>query len=160
MIPAKWRREGEDILVEQHAFGVAYRLEEDGTFTELWRTEKWYSFEVFLSENGRYLVRMGPWNSGHTPKKTHLAVAFYKEGTLLKTYSTAELVKSKRAVLTTVSHYMWLARANHDIDDTPPDPEATLRLDYQNIFHLKTIDGIVYAFDATTGDIVRTTSPQ
>jgi hypothetical protein len=33
------------------------------------------------------------------------------------------------------------------------DPEAELKLDSKNVFHLKTIDNIMYTFDATNGEI-------
>ena len=37
--------------------------------------------------------------------------------------------------------------------------ENRLRLDGSNVFHLKTIDGIMYQFDATTGEIKKTEKP-
>lgn len=73
------------------------------------------------------------------PEEADLAVAFYDQGRLLKQYSTADLVQDKTAVVRTGSHYFWKARAPV--------------LDPQNVFHLQTIDGIVYEFDATTGTI-------
>lgn len=53
-----------------NGLGVCYRIEQDGEFVEIWRTEGWYSSNVFLSNNGKYLVRMGPWNDGCCPEKT------------------------------------------------------------------------------------------
>ena len=91
---------------------------------------------------------MGPWNRGHEPKKGDLAVAFYKNGKLLKEYSVIDLVEDKNKVIATVSHYFWL--------DRELGSEAERKLDWNNVFYLKTIDGIIYQFDATTGEIKKT----
>jgi hypothetical protein len=134
-------------------FGIAYRLRRDGSDEELWRTDGWYSFEVFLSYDGDYLVAMGPWSIGHEPSKEDLAVAFYRRGKLLRQYSTADLVKDKSKVRASVSHYMWLARDIERFPETKKDPESELSVSWDNTFRLKTCDGIVYEFDMTTGEI-------
>lgn len=131
----------------REAFGIVSRLNEDGKFVELYRTSGWYSFEVFVSRDGKYLVQMGPWNTGYKPQKDHLAVAFHKNGKLLKSYSTARLVKDPTKVMASVSHYMWQASS----------PSLKLILDYDNTFKLHTIDGWTYEFDVTTGEINSTT---
>jgi hypothetical protein len=146
-----------------NGFGIAYRVGPDGADEELWRTEGWYSSEVFLSFDGQYLVAMGPWSSGHEPKNEDLAVSFYRNGKLLKQYSTADLVKDKTKVSASVSHYRWLAR---DVDSSAlrnraADPalvESQLRVSWDNIFYLKTCDGILYQFDMTTGEIKKAIS--
>ena len=138
----------------REAFGIASRLNENGKFVEMYRTSGWYSFQVFVSRDGKYLVQMGPWNVGDSPQKDHLAVAFHKNGKLLKSYSTARLVKDPTKVLVTVSHYMWQA-------PSPLSPSLTAAqqytlspsLDYDNTFKVHTIDGWTYEFDATTGEI-------
>lgn len=140
MIPAQYDA---SYKMTREAFGIASRLNEDGKFVELYRTSGWYSSEVLVSHDGKYLVRMGPWSPGHTPKKDHLAVAFYMNGKLLKSYSTVSLVKDPTKVMASVSHYMWQA----------PQNALSPGLDYDNKFKLQTIDGWTYEFDATTGDI-------
>ena len=60
-------------------FGIAYRIRDNGSDVELWRTAGWYSTEVFLSNDGDYLAVIGPWNGGSEPKKKDFAVAFYRE---------------------------------------------------------------------------------
>jgi len=138
--------------------GIAYRLEHDGRLTELWRIEDSYSSEVYLSNNGQYLVSMGPWSVGHEPEDADLAVSFYNKGKLLRKYSTAELVKDRSTVLTSVSHYMWLARDGMNCQfNQDRSLEATLRIDWENVFHLKSIDGIKYEFDVSTGTIKKKT---
>lgn len=123
-------------------FGVAYRVDANGEITELWKVSGWFSFQVFLSDDGEYLVRMGPWNFGHEPKVGDLAVAFYKKGHLLKEYSTSDLIEDKSAVITSVTHYEWLANI-----------DSALMLDQNNVFMIRTIDNIQYEFDVTTGSI-------
>ncbi|MHC4757450.1 MAG: hypothetical protein ACYTE8_02225 [Planctomycetota bacterium] len=141
MVPAKSTRTGYRQGVEGEAFGVAYSVEKNGSFKERWKTSGWYSRTVFLSNDGKYLVRIERFGLGQEPTKDCLAIAFYNKGKLLKEYTTSDLVKDKSKVIKTVSHYMWLAREN-----------GILRLDSQNVFHLKTIDGIIYQFDVTTGE--------
>lgn len=133
--------------------GFAYRVNHDGSEQELWRCSGWYSFEVFLSADGDCLAAMGPWNIGSEPKPGDLAIAFYYQGKLLKRYSTAELVKDRKKVLTSVSHYRWLARDRRVFGEPKEDPDAELRVSWDNTFRLKTCDGIVYEFDMTTGAI-------
>jgi hypothetical protein len=66
--------------VERDAFGVAYRVGENGKLQEIWRLEKWYAFEAFISDDGEYLVCMGGWPIGDEPSKDDLAVAFFHRG--------------------------------------------------------------------------------
>ncbi len=129
---------------EKLTYGIAYQVLPDGSNLELWRTEGWYSFRVFLSGDGKYLARLGPWNSGDQPSKDDLAVAFYKEGKLLKQYSTEQLVKDKSKVKRSISHYEWF-----DFNQMP-------KIGGDGYFHLKTLDGISYLFDMTTGNIKET----
>lgn len=137
MVPA---RHDADNKITSGPFGIVRRLAKDGTLAEMYRTAGWYSSQVFVSTDGRYLVQMGPWNRGHRPDKTHLAVAFHKDGKLLKSYSTIELVKDAEKVKTSKSHYEWLA-------------SRVIMADYENRFTLRTIDGWTYEFDVTTGTI-------
>lgn len=151
MIPPKY---GKDYKIEKEAFGVAYKVGDDGSLKELYRTDGWYSFQVFVSRDGRHLVRMGLWSVGHEPAKDDLAVAFYEDGKLLKEYSTADLVKDITKVVPTTSHYFW--QAPSPVDDKVTEAEQLrlrLHIDYTNTFELHTIDGWTYAFDVTTGKI-------
>jgi hypothetical protein len=155
MVPPQW----ENGALKNNGFGVACRLLRDGSNKEMWRTDNWYSFEVFLSEDGNYLVRMEPSILGHEPSKDDLAIAFYKNGSLLKQYSTADLVKDKTKVVATVSYYRWQASdverekkiaSGANIKDELAEPRL---LWMDNTFRLKTCDDIVYVFDIATGNI-------
>jgi hypothetical protein len=93
-----------------------YRVEsEDDVLLERF---PWFSQKLFLrcGPGGEFwLVRVGPWHRGERPRQDHLAVAFYKDGQLLKSYSTLDIVKifdqddtsppRHEAVSVSVSHY-------------------------------------------------------
>ena len=96
---------------------------------------------------------MRPRNGGSEPKKQDLAVAFYRQGKLIKQYSTADLVKDKSKVRKSLSHYMWLARDAELMKSySERDPEAELRVFPNNTFRLKTCDGLVYFFVRQSGE--------
>lgn len=156
MVPPKGHVEDDKYVIDRQPFGVAYRVDEDGKMNELWRTKDWYAFEVYLSNDGRHLVRMGPWSDGKEGAAEDLAIAFYEDGKLLKEYSTADLLKDKKAVKTTVSHYRWRAPAH--ISDLPggdaDDPIGPIRLDYDGVIQLRTSEGTVIRFDSNTGKIL------
>lgn len=128
------------------AFGKAYELQDDGSSTLLWEVNGWFAFSTYLSDRGGYLVRMGDWPQGSKPSHEDMAVTFYHNGNEIKRYSTADLVKNKRKVEKTISHYFWLAK-----DSNYP------KLRYDNTFLLKTIDGYLYEFDISTGNIIKST---
>jgi hypothetical protein len=152
MIPAKFDAKGK---VVSEPYGVMYRLQRNGALKEIYRIKGWYSWKVYVSEKGQYLVQRGPWNRGQRPEKDHLAVAFYKDGKLLKRYSTAELVKDHSKVRSSVSHYEWEAEGS--IENPSGDRIASLTAgfsyDYTKSFSLHTIDGWTYSFDVETGNI-------
>ena len=123
--------------------GELYAVRNPGPDKILWRTSGWYAFQVFLSFDGAYLVRLGNWPRGHKPSHKHLGVAFYKNGKLLKSYSTKDLIEDMKQVRPSVSHYQYLD------ESIPPG----LVEDYGYLFRLKSVDGIVYVFDMKTGKV-------
>lgn len=129
--------------------GVAYRLARDGTSEELWRTEGWYAFATHISRDGHFLVREGDWAFGSGPDTTHLGVAFYKDGKLLKRYSTADLIKDKNNVSQSVSHYRWRSYEG-----------GYPYLRYDNRFFLRTIEDVFFVFDITTGELIERTTEE
>ncbi|TWT87166.1 hypothetical protein Mal64_27010 [Pseudobythopirellula maris] len=141
MVPAKWRKDGDKRVVDRVAFGVAYSVTEDGDFEEIWRTEGWYAFEGYLSDDGRYFVRVGPWASDQE-KHTDLAIAFYKDGKLLKSYEVRELIQQPELLEMSVSHYTWR-----------PWNQSKPNGFYDAAFHLVMIDKTAYTFDYETGKI-------
>ena len=133
--------------VTREGRGIMYKLESDGRFKELYRTDGWYTYEAYPSSDGRYLVRMGPWNRGQNVSTKDLAVAFYRDGKLLKQYSTAALVKDPRKVMPSVSHYRWRMAEDEE-------PGTSPRLwNHDRTFTLRTVDGVEYVFDIASGAI-------
>jgi hypothetical protein len=149
ILPPHWNNHGE---VTREPFGVAYELRDDGSLNELWRVKGWYSFRCFLSDDGRYLVRLNDWPVGHKLSKEDAAIAFYDRGKLLRQFSTADLVKDETKVHPSASHYEWFFRPKELAEDFP-GPEAPQYADPTNTFCLTTVDGITYTFDATKGEI-------
>ena len=119
--------------------GTCFEVTGGETDTPLWNTTGWYSFEAHLSRDGVYLVRVDSSPRGHDVSAGSHAVAFYKNGNLVKSYSTKDLVKDASAMTLTVSHYGWLAEA-------PIFEGGTLKI--------RTKDHIEYTFDITSGEIL------
>ena len=142
MVPPKWKEEGDSYAVEREPFGITYEISEDGEFNEVWRTEGWYTFEGYLSEDGRYFVRFGPWASDQE-NHTDLAIAFYDRGKLLKEYQVKELIKKSDLLEDSVSHYVW-----RPVIQSKPNGF------YGGTFHLVMIDKTTYSFDYETGEII------
>ena len=58
------------------------------------------------------VVRVGTWPRGQVAGKTELAVAFYRDGKLLRRYSTLDIAGKPEAVHASISHH----RVFGDID--------------------------------------------
>ena len=78
------------------------------------QTYPWYSPRIFLEgftgTKTVYVVQLGPWHRGHKASHEHHAIAFYKNDTLLKKYSTLDIVGSAENVSFSVSHYTVFAK--------------------------------------------------
>ena len=111
------------------------RCEEDGSFKELWRIKDFYSFATFLTSDGKYLVAMGPWNWGDKPSKEDIALSFFRDGKLIRQFSTAEIIQDPSKVKVTASHYFW-----EDFSD-PEFPQLD-----RDVFIIKTTEGVILSF--------------
>ncbi len=129
--------------------GVCYEVTQQGEFKELWRTDGWYSFKTFLTADGHYLIRLGNLPRGRKPSADHVGVGFYKDGKLLKLYSTADLIRNESAIQLSVSHYQYLDYKHEPSLEYQPEEKHL-------IFNLVTIDGLHYQFDVKTGQILET----
>mgnify|MGYP001765884185 FL=1 len=108
----------------------------DGSREPLWKVY-WYSFSVYLSSDGKHVVRLGPW----AQSTRDLALAFYEDGKELKQYAISDLVKDTGALKHTVSHFFWRTDLKYN------EKEGTV--------FLKTVDGISYTFSVKTGEIIK-----
>lgn len=129
--------------------GALYRVGQTGQDQKLWDVEGWYAQRVFVPDDGQSLVRLGDWPFGLAPKDTHLGVAFYRAGKLIKEYSTKDLVKDVSKVRPSVSHYQFF-----DWEDPPALVSLHVNGSYHHVFRLRSVDGIDYLFDPATGEIV------
>ncbi len=148
MVPAmETEKEGEP-AIRLEASGVAYCIDEKGDFQEIWTSRGWYTFEGYLSDDGSYFVRIGPWASDQE-NHTDLAIAFYDRGKLLKEYQVRELIQEPDLLEDSVSHYSW--RPAVQTHATGFRGESFLG---NQVFHLTMIDKTTYDFDFKTGRIV------
>ena len=139
----KMSPDSNDEYDREKGVGFAYKAK-TGQFDELlWTTNGWYAYEVFLTSDGEFLVRMGNWPRGYEPSDDHLAVAFYKRGLLMKSYSTKDLIVDVSKVTPTVSHYSFIGDQPPGFDDWD-----------DSVFRLVTVDGVDYRFDVITGEIL------
>src|SRR5574341_355666 len=54
----------------------------------------WYASEIYIGGSGEgTLIRFGPWHRGSKPQENHLALGIYRNGKMLREYSTLELQK-------------------------------------------------------------------
>ena len=134
MVPA----ENNDI--NSKAWGKAYRLNSDGSMSLLWKVEGWYAYQVLLSDDGKYLLRIGNWPLGCAISSLDLAIAFYKEGKLLKSYSTEDFIQKDSSIKCTASHYIWV---------------KDYTMGYNHEFNLETIEDMKLTFDIRTGDVIK-----
>lgn len=108
---------------------------DDKSTTPLW-TVDWFSYEVLLSPDSKYLVRMGPWASGLSSE----AFTFFADGKEVKKYIISDLIKDTSKLQSTVSHFTWLQyKYINDTGDT---------------FDIETVDGGRFTFDLKTGEIL------
>jgi hypothetical protein len=129
------------------ASGIAYGLSDGGELKELWRAEGWYGYRGHISDDGRYLVLLGPPAQEGTIA-TDLAIAFYDRGKLVKEYTVGALLKDEEALVRTTSKYIW-----------EPERQTQPTGFYPGMgshFHLVMADKTTYAFEVATGAIVST----
>jgi hypothetical protein len=124
----------EEIRAKYNRSGLYHN---DDTVVPIW-TVNWYAFRVDITFDGKHLVRWGPW--AFFDNYDELALEFYENGQLLKTYLVSDIVSDPEKLPHSVSHYTWAAEAEFD--------------ENQKKLFLKTENGEEYLFDVTTGGII------
>ena len=117
----------------------------------------WYAQQLFLECNvapaGKpaavSVARTGPWPRGRRANASDLAIAFYRGGQLLKQHSTLDIAGTPENVSASVSHYTVLGH----IDG------YRWRTSNEYAFQARTVDGRNLSFDAATGELIQTQSP-
>ena len=123
----------------------------------------WFSQKLFVRcslANDTLVVRIGPWHRGHDPRADHLAIAFYKGGTLLRRYATLDIAGGKKAkdggiskyanVSVSVSHYTVFESGPEMVKvTTNVGPVFTENW----IIKATTVDGRALVFDMASGEL-------
>ena len=121
----------------------------------------WFSQRLYLNCAGASVptvIRLGPWHRGHDPRDDHLALAFYRDGKLIKKYSTLEIAGGElnndpsfsryKNVSASVSHYTVFKVAPVLATITHQDG-TTFR--EEQVLKAVTIDNRELIFDLSTG---------
>ena len=125
-------------------------------------TYDWFSQVIFVRcgfGDDINLVRVGPWHRGHNPQSDHLAIAFYRGGELLKSYSTLDIAGAEKAQENGLSKYqnVSVSVSHYTVFETGPtmirvtDSEGSSFED-DWVIRAKTVDGRQLIFDMATGD--------
>lgn len=153
MIPADWPYDGKQKPAKRPAVGIAYVLDDNGELKELWRMEGSYHYEGYISNDGRYLVGLGPRSGDDQEQYSDQAIAFYEQGRLLKDYRVNQLIKDEKKLEHSVSHYDWTPEKQTQPTGFHPFRE-------QSSFHLVMVDKTAYNFETATGKITAVTQDQ
>lgn len=127
------RRSEVVLLREKYDRSGLYRINDPKN--PLWTVE-WYSFKVFLSPDGKYLVRQGPWAS----TENNEAASFFADGVLLKSYQVKDIVNSVKDLPHSVSHFHWARDWKMNSAN--------------NTFEIETLENQRIVFDLTNGQIL------
>jgi len=104
----------------------------------------WFADQIYLGGTGdATLIRFGPWQRGRQPQEGHLALGIYRNGKVVREYSTAEIEKLGSGVSSSVSHYQVFAQ-----------PMGFRWLKGNSyVFEVKGAKGKVFTFDLDSGNI-------
>ena len=110
-------------------------------------TFDWYSSNLYLQGTawGISVVRFGPWQRGSSASTNDLAIAFYMNKKLLKSYSTLDIAGSTTNVSQSISHYRVFSKI--------PGYRWIKSNDYA--FDVTRSDGRQLSFDVRTGEIIQ-----
>jgi hypothetical protein len=134
-VPAGWY--GQEGVTCVYSVGE----EEDTLISEY----PWYANEIYIGGSGdATVVRFGPWHGGSEPGENDLALGIYRDGQVIREYSTLELYELGSGVQPSVSHYRILQR----------------RLGFswlegdRYVFQVEGISGILFTFDLDSGELL------
>ncbi|MCL2140085.1 MAG: hypothetical protein FWH42_00150 [Dehalococcoidia bacterium] len=118
-----------------------------------------YEGSVLFSEDGMYFVNF-PWASNqgigvngfgawdYNGETSGTAILFFDEGLLIKEYQVKDLLMDVSKGGVSVSHIFWEKTQDRTFDSE------------QNILTVTTLDGIVYRFDISTGELISSSATQ
>ncbi len=103
----------------------------------------WFARSADLSDDGRLIVRHGPWASD-SRGLTDFAIAFYNEGQLIRRYEVRDLLNDPSKIDRSASHYDWRARVQSRPDGFTDEGR----------YRLTTIDRTQHTFNPLAGTLV------
>jgi hypothetical protein len=138
--PAIWiTKDGEEERAIRAKYKQSGLYRTDDAHKPLW-TVDWYEHEAYPASDGVHLVRPGPAGTWKANFEDQLAVAFYANGQLIRSYKIGELVDQPERLRRSASLVWW--RESDAFDDG-------------NLWYtLVTGDGKRFVFDAQTGEII------
>lgn len=127
------------------------------------QTYPWFSQRLFLhcgAGDKITVVRLGPWHRGHDPSEDHLAIAFYRDGKLLRSYSTLDIAGDEKSPSGAISAYanVFASVSHYSVFGSGPDM-VKITTSEGVVFHehwvisADTVDGRQLTFDLETGDL-------
>jgi hypothetical protein len=123
---------------------------------DLIHTFDWYASRLYITGHGGgwSVVRVGHWPRGRTIKDNDLAIAFYRDGELLKQYSTAELADPTMNPEFSASHYRVIKEFVGFVYIYEENEKGTVYSKPDYGFELVLVDGRTVVFDPKTGSRV------
>jgi hypothetical protein len=101
----------------------------------LWSVD-WYRYGVEIANDGVHLISKG----GMASEMEDAALTFYSNGSPIQSYSVNQLVKNKRKLQHTASHFFWEKDSLFDRE--------------KNRYYIETLDQRHFIFDVSSGSIV------
>jgi len=105
----------------------------------------WYAGEIYIGGQGdATVVRFGPWQRGGCSSPDHLAIGFYRNGQVIREYSTQEIENHGSGISVSVSHYEVFGRR-----------AGFLCIEGELfVYTVMGVGGKAFAFDLNTGEIL------
>lgn len=144
MAPREAKQKPSKEVYKSNGVGRCFFVSKDGTLKLHWSVEGWYSKNLFLSNNGNTLVRLGSWESGDQnvgPVEEWLALQFYYKGALKKSYIIRDLIDDTKNLVPTTAGHIWVKDGGFGVDG--------------NSFFVKTIEGEVFNFSIFDGELIK-----
>lgn len=137
-----------------------YRVGQDAD--TLVYTFDWYSPKIYITGwgGGVSIVRMGPWPRGYRASESDLAIAFYRDGRLVRRYSTLDLAGDTHHVQVSVSHYTVIKEVTGFVHLYEKSGDDTVTSDPDYGFEVVLNGGRRMVFDLRTGEQIPTGANQ
>jgi hypothetical protein len=170
--PADYEEGEGKFVVTKPAGGIAYQVQDDGSFKKLWSVEGWYALpgDVHLSPDGRTLIHVRDQQEfigmdGKFPEgESQNVVTIYRDGKAIAGYTAKELITDmKKGIAWGWGGTWWVDRGTRT---SPSIASSELHLvdiiedgEKKGIYHplvfqLKTIEGSCFEFDLESGKIL------